>query len=86
MFIIPLVGVFVAAFFGVTSERMALVTKKRTGGQAFTAVLSLLGLFFSISLKHHETAYERELCCRLCAFAAYSSAVLICTISTERGI
>ena len=47
MFIIPLVGVFVAAFFGVTSERMALVTKKRTGTvKLLTAVLFVaLGLF-----------------------------------------
>jgi cytochrome c biogenesis protein CcdA len=47
MFIIPLVGVFVAAFFGVTSEKMALVTKKRTGTvKLLTAVLFIgLGVF-----------------------------------------
>ncbi len=31
MFIIPLVGVFVSTFFGVTSEKMAFVTKEHTG-------------------------------------------------------
>ena len=47
MFIIPLVGVFVAAFFGVTSESMALVTKKRTGTvKLLTAILFIgLGVF-----------------------------------------
>jgi len=42
-----LVGVFVAAFFGVSSERMAVVTKKRTGTvKLLTAVLFIaLGLF-----------------------------------------
>jgi hypothetical protein len=47
MFIIPLVGIFVAAFFGVTSERMALVTKERTGTvKLLTAILFIgLGVF-----------------------------------------
>jgi cytochrome c biogenesis protein CcdA len=47
MFIIPLVGVFVAAFFGVTSEKMALQTKKHTGTvKLLTAMLFIgLGLF-----------------------------------------
>jgi cytochrome c biogenesis protein CcdA len=40
-FIIPLVGIFVAAFFGVTSERMALVTKRHTG-----TVRLLTGILF----------------------------------------
>jgi len=31
MFIIPLVGIFVAAFFGVTSERMAVKQKNIPG-------------------------------------------------------
>ena len=47
MFIIPLVGVFVAAYYGVTSEKMALATKKRTGTvKLLTAVLFIcLGVF-----------------------------------------
>jgi hypothetical protein len=47
MFIIPLVGIFVAAFFGVTSEKMALVTKEHTGTvKLLTAILFIgLGLF-----------------------------------------
>jgi hypothetical protein len=50
MFIIPLVGIFVAAFFGVTSERMALMTKQRTGTvKLLTAILFIcLGLFLFI--------------------------------------
>jgi hypothetical protein len=49
MYIIPLVGVFVLTFFGVTSEKMALVTKKHTGTvKLLTAVLflALAGLLF----------------------------------------
>jgi cytochrome c biogenesis protein CcdA len=47
MFIIPLVGIFVMAYFGVTSEKMALVTKKHTGTvKLLTACLFMgLGLF-----------------------------------------
>jgi hypothetical protein len=47
MFIIPLVGVFVAVFFGVTSEKMALVTKEHTGTvKLLTAILFIgLGVF-----------------------------------------
>jgi hypothetical protein len=47
MFIIPLVGVFVAVFFGVTSEKMALVTKGHTGTvKLLTAILFIgLGVF-----------------------------------------
>ena len=47
MFIIPLVGIFVAAFFGVTSEKMALRTKEHTGTvKLLTAILFIgLGLF-----------------------------------------
>jgi thiol-disulfide isomerase/thioredoxin len=49
MYIIPLVGVFVMTFFGVTSEKMALVTKKHTGTvKLLTAILflALAGLLF----------------------------------------
>jgi hypothetical protein len=47
MFIIPLAGIFVAAFFGVTSEKMALVTKEHTGTvKLLTAILFMgLGVF-----------------------------------------
>jgi hypothetical protein len=50
MFIIPLVGVFVATFFGITSEKMAFVSKKHTGqvklltGMLFIALAGLLFL------------------------------------------
>jgi len=44
MFIIPLVGVFVAAFFGVTSERMAFATKKHTGTVKLLTALLFIGL------------------------------------------
>jgi uncharacterized membrane protein len=49
MYIVPLVGVFVLAFFGVTSERMASLTKKFTGTvKLLTALLflALAGLLF----------------------------------------
>jgi thiol-disulfide isomerase/thioredoxin len=49
MYILPLIGVFVLAFFGVTSERMAFLTQKYTGAvKLLTAVLflSLAGLLF----------------------------------------
>jgi hypothetical protein len=49
MYIVPLVGVFVLTFFGVTSEKMALVTKKHTGTvKLLTAILflALAGLLF----------------------------------------
>ncbi|MBS3920412.1 MAG: hypothetical protein KG012_16185 [Deltaproteobacteria bacterium] len=49
MYIIPLVGVFVLTFFGVTSEKMAAVTKKHTGRvKLLTAILflALAGLLF----------------------------------------
>jgi cytochrome c biogenesis protein CcdA len=47
MFIIPLSAIFVAAFFGVTSEKMALVTKEHTGTvKLLTAILFIgLGVF-----------------------------------------
>jgi hypothetical protein len=49
MFIIPLVGVFVATFFGITSEKMAFVSKKHTGQvKLLTGILfvALAGLLF----------------------------------------
>ena len=49
MYIVPLVGVFVLAFFGVTSEKMGAVTKKYTGTvKLLTAILflALAGLLF----------------------------------------
>ena len=49
MYIVPLVGVFVLTFFGVTSEKIALVTKKYTGTvKLLTALLflALAGLLF----------------------------------------
>jgi hypothetical protein len=47
MFIIPLAGIFVAAYFGVTSEKMAIVTKEHTGTvKLLTAILFIgLGVF-----------------------------------------
>jgi thiol-disulfide isomerase/thioredoxin len=44
MFIIPLVAIFVAAFFGVTSERMALATKEHTGTVKLLTALLFIGL------------------------------------------
>ena len=44
MFIIPLVGIFVAAFFGVTSERMAVKTKEHTGTVKLLTALLFIGL------------------------------------------
>ncbi len=44
MFIIPLVGIFAAAFFGITSERMALVTKKHTGTVKLLTAILFIGL------------------------------------------
>ncbi len=49
MYIVPLVGVFVLTFFGVTSEKMAAITKKHTGAvKLLTAILflALAGLLF----------------------------------------
>ena len=51
MFIVPLVAVFVSTFFGITSEKMALITKKHTGTvKLLTAILflALAGLLFSL--------------------------------------
>jgi cytochrome c biogenesis protein CcdA len=48
MFIIPLVGIFVAAFFGVTSERMTLVTKKHTGTVKLLTGILFIGLGVSL--------------------------------------
>jgi cytochrome c biogenesis protein CcdA len=44
MFIIPLVGVFVAAFLGVTSEKMAFVTKENTGTVKLLTAILFIGL------------------------------------------
>ena len=44
MFIIPLAGIFVAAFFGVTSERMAVATKEHTGTVKLLTSLLFMGL------------------------------------------
>lgn len=49
MFIIPLTGVFVSTFFGVTSEKMAFISKEHTGQvKLLTGVLfiALAGLLF----------------------------------------
>ncbi|MCJ7782998.1 MAG: hypothetical protein MUP41_03645, partial [Desulfobacterales bacterium] len=47
MFIIPLVAIFVAVFFGITSDKMALLTKEHTGTvKLLTAILFMgLGVF-----------------------------------------
>jgi cytochrome c biogenesis protein CcdA len=50
MFIVPLVGVFVAAFFGITSERMAAVTKKHTGTVRLLTGILFIGLGVMIFL------------------------------------
>ena len=44
MFIIPLAGIFVAAFLGVTSERMAIATKEHTGTVKLLTALLFMGL------------------------------------------
>ena len=44
MFIIPLSAIFVAAFFGVTSEKMALVTKEHTGTVKLLTGILFIGL------------------------------------------
>ena len=49
MYIVPLVGIFVLTFFGVTSEKLAFMTKKYTGTvKLLTAILFLVlaGLLF----------------------------------------
>jgi len=49
MYIVPLVGIFVLTFFGVTSEKLAFMTKKHTGTvKLLTAMLflALAGLLF----------------------------------------
>ena len=49
-FIIPLVGIFVAAFLGVTSEKMAVVTKKHTGTVKLLTGILFIGLAMFIFL------------------------------------
>jgi cytochrome c biogenesis protein CcdA len=44
MFIIPLLAIFVAAYFGVSSERMALVTKEHTGTVKLATGILFIGL------------------------------------------
>jgi len=44
MFIIPLSAIFVAAFFGVTSEKMAAVTKEHTGTVKLLTGILFIGL------------------------------------------
>jgi hypothetical protein len=44
MFIIPLVAIFVAVFFGVTSQKMALVTKEHTGTVKLLTGILFMGL------------------------------------------
>ena len=44
MFILPLAGIFVAAFFGVTSDKMALVTKEHTGKVKLATGITFIGL------------------------------------------
>jgi hypothetical protein len=49
MYIVPLVGIFVLTFFGVTSEKLAFMTKKHTGTvKLLTAILflALAGMLF----------------------------------------
>src|SRR4030066_305258 len=52
MYIIPLVGVFVMTFFGVTSEKIALVTKKHTGTVKLLTALLFLALAGLLFLMH----------------------------------
>ncbi len=49
-FIIPLVGIFVAAYFGVTSEKMAVLTKKHTGTVKLLTGILFIGLAMFIFL------------------------------------
>jgi cytochrome c biogenesis protein CcdA len=44
MFIVPLSAIFVAAFFGVTSEKMAVVTKEHTGTVKLLTGILFIGL------------------------------------------
>jgi cytochrome c biogenesis protein CcdA len=44
MFIIPLVGVFVAAFLGITSENLAVLSKKHTGHVKLLTGILFIGL------------------------------------------
>jgi hypothetical protein len=52
MYIVPLVGVFVLTFFGVTSEKIALVTKKHTGTVKLLTALLFLALAGLLFLMH----------------------------------
>ncbi len=48
MFIIPLAGVFTAVFFGVSSERLALVSRKYTGAVKLLTAILFIGLGTSL--------------------------------------
>jgi len=52
MFIVPLVAVFVSTFFGVTSEKMASVTKKHTGTVKLSTAVLFLALAALLFLLH----------------------------------
>ncbi len=52
MYIVPLVGVFVLTFFGVTSEKMAAVTKKHTGIVKLLMAILFLALAGILFLLH----------------------------------
>ncbi len=52
MYIVPLVGIFVLTFFGVTSEKVALVTKKHTGTVKLLTALLFLALAGLLFLMH----------------------------------
>jgi hypothetical protein len=52
MYIVPLVGVFVLAFFGVTSEKMATVTRKHTGTVKLLTAILFLALAALLFLLH----------------------------------
>ena len=52
MFIVPLVGVFVSTFFGVTSEKMAYVTRQHTGTVKLLTAVLFLALAAMLFLLH----------------------------------
>jgi hypothetical protein len=52
MYIVPLVGVFVLTFFGVTSEKVAFVTKKYTGTAKLLTAILFLALAALLFLMH----------------------------------
>ncbi len=52
MYIVPLVGVFVLTFFGVTSEKIAVITKEHTGTVKLLTALLFLSLAILLFLLH----------------------------------